>query len=158
MKTHILALWIAVAFLGIYCVSDTIYRERIVESAEPEPIEGTLRLVRGQLQVWYPTFGWKCANSNVAEALGIDAPMLLDLSFPDDLDITLDWEPSPVTLAIITSTGRELLIDIEGDEVKITGDANMDEAAAVFFNKHFKGIADAYIQRKLKEPEPLADK
>jgi len=128
MKHHIIFLWIAIAIVGGFSVTNYLILWQIDEPKPPEPIEGTLLLYRGQMQVWYPTFGWDCANSAETGELILDGN---DLEF----------------------------IAIDDNELQIiTGDANMNEAAEVFFNEYLKEMCDAYIQQKLKEPEPLTDK
>lgn len=96
------------------------------------------------------------------EEITLDPSDILTIDFDadDDRMITIaDWEISSVyDLLIYTKTGKELRIDISTDELRITGDADMNEAAEIFFNEYIKEMADAYIRERLKEPEPLADK
>lgn len=65
------------------------------------------------------------------------------------IDLDLDWE-MPTTLTICTETGGELVLDYGGDELIITGDADMNEAAQIFFNEALKPIVDEYIRSQAK--------
>jgi hypothetical protein len=85
--------------------------------------------------------------------LHIPSPQQEDIELVDTNDITITWEPYPLTLEIATTSGGELILEIWEDELKITGDANMNEGAAVFFNQYIKNIADRYIKQKLKGSE-----
>lgn len=82
------------------------------------------------------------------------------LDFGDVNDVDFEYidfnEPATYDLIIFTNDGKELRIEVD-EGIKIVGDANMNEAAEIFFHKYIKEMADAYIKQKLKEPEPLAD-
>ncbi len=61
--------------------------------------------------------------------------------------LTEDWD-IPDTLTIGTESGGELVLSFEGDELKITGDADMNEAAQIFFTEILKRIVDDYIRSR----------
>ena len=63
----------------------------------------------------------------------------------------LDLNVDPVVnIVICTESGGELIMTFEDDELKITGDLDMNEAAKMFFNEFLKPMADEYIAERLK--------
>ena len=82
--------------------------------------------------------------------IDIDAPCTIDVD-PNDYLIILDedWD-IPDTLTISTESGGELVLSFEGDELKITGDADMNEAAQIFFTEVLKRIVDDYIRSRIQ--------
>lgn len=69
---------------------------------------------------------------------------------PDNVIWFDDIEMYP-DLTIVTETGGELRMSFKGDVLEITGDADMNEAAEIFFKELLKPMADAYIKERLKE-------
>ncbi len=95
-----------------------------------------------------------CGPSN-AETSVIDFDMWIGQaeSVVDSNDYLIrlseDWD-IPDTLTIETESGTQLVLSFEGDELNITGDADMNEAAQMFFNEVLKSIADDYIRSRIQ--------
>ena len=68
----------------------------------------------------------------------------------DPIWIELDVEPF-TSLTIGLESCEELVLSFEGDELTITGDADMNEAAKIFFYEILKPMADDYIAERLSE-------
>ena len=55
-----------------------------------------------------------------------------------------------VDLSIFTENGKSIIMSVKGGSLEITGDADLNEAAKVFFSELLKPIVDDYIKEKLK--------
>ena len=75
----------------------------------------------------------------------VDSNDLLIEIVDNDSWIVLDCEPF-TEVVIYTESGSELILSFEDDELAITGDANMTDAARMFFYEVLKPMADDYIK------------
>ena len=68
------------------------------------------------------------------------------------MDETIEIVPAaaPCDLMITTENGKSINMNIKGDGLNITGDADLNEAAKVFFSELLKPIVDDYIKEKLE--------
>ncbi len=56
-----------------------------------------------------------------------------------------------ITFTILVESGCSLELYFRGDKLVVTGDADMNEAAKVFFYGYLKPMADEYIAERLTE-------
>ena len=80
-------------------------------------------------------------------------------------DIVFDWSDEGVPpcayiewgaaeyclIMIVLENGDELRMDFSGDTIDIKGNADMNEAAKVFFNDSLKTVVDDYIKERINQ-------
>ncbi len=127
-------------------------------SNEPAPATGFIETGTGEALVIISS-GKDCAlcdagSGRICPHGGIDIQLdngtdglVVTWSDPNDYLYRIA-EAVSETFTICTDSGRELVLTFEGDELKITGDADMNEAAQMFFNEKLKYIADDYIKSR----------
>ena len=88
--------------------------------------------------------GVLCKIPTEADVIQIDSDpnSVLDIA---EVDVA-----SYADLVICTTNGAELILTIGEDKLEITGDADMNEAARIFFNEMLKPMADDYIEEQIR--------
>lgn len=71
-----------------------------------------------------------------------------DLTCTDMTGCMIDVTPC-TALTITCENGKSLTIDYSDGKMHVECDADMNEAATVFFNEILKGLVDNYIESKL---------
>ena len=99
--------------------------------------------------------GLNDALADYPDAITLDHAAGLEFAYdPNDLLIEIEdveWLDVWSSVTIETESGGVLELSFSGDELQITGDADMNEAAKVFFNKYLKRMADDYIAERLNK-------
>ena len=130
-------IWLVVIWAAVIC----LFVRNCRHSKEAVPAMGG--------QAWYDPNG-----SDLVELVGGEAAVD---AIPIDVEnvaggIVLTgtgWVVEAYTDFVITTmSGKDLNINIEGDSITITGDADLNEAAKVFFYEHLKPMVDEYIKER----------
>ena len=133
-------IWLVVIWAAVIC----LFVRNCRHSKEAVPAMGG--------QAWYDPNGSELVELVGGEA-AVDAIPIDVENVAGGIVLTgTGWVVEAYTDFVITTmSGKDLNINIEGDSITITGDADLNEAAKVFFYEHLKPMVDEYIKERGKE-------
>ena len=148
LTLSLIAMVILIAGVFYWKVQSLTGEELVETEYVAEPIEGKIRWMDGN-EKYYNGTEWKVVADRKGVLFDEQRQTWYD---PNELliDIVTDDWSMCAELIICTYTGKELVLNFEGDVLEITGDADMNEAAKVFFLEFLKPMADAYIAERLR--------